>query len=362
MRGNGGFFSTLDEMYKLYDALFHSEKILPDNLKEKMFRKNEPITWVGGNGFHYFVYQYIPAEKIVLIAASTNAEMRATELVGQILPLVRGKEYKLPHQITKADQPTLVKYAGIYRTATGSELEVAVAEGKLLLTANDQKGISLLSGIDAGYTAELEKLNERVKAIVEGSAKGDFTPIFEAYGRTVPLEGIKTRQTAFWQRLTQQFGSFKNFKILGTNSNQKSVGQRTSDEPNAQTSVRLDFEKGSAYVQYLWNENRLAGVRPLPKPATIDFLPQTETVFVKYDISTGDASIIGFKLDGVVFFRFGFLLRSFDLTTEIREGALPPLIILTAAAWGKILHELENFIDDALLAAKLFVLRPDSFF
>lgn len=298
MRGNGGFLSTLDDMYKLYDTLLNTEKILPDSLKEKMFRKNEPIMWVGGNGTHYFLYLYIPSDKIVVIGASTNSGMRATELSEQILPVIRGKEYKLPPQIIKADKTVLAKYEGTYKLPTGSELNIAVGEGKLLLTATDQNGVSLLSGIDAGYTAELNKLNERVSRIVEGSSKGDFMPLFDAYGRSVPLEGIKARQGTFWQRLTQQFGAFKGFKILGTTSNQKSVGERTSAEQNAQTTVRFDFEKGSSYAQYLWNEGRLAGVRPLPKPATIDFMPQTATTFVKYDIASGETAGVSFKLNG----------------------------------------------------------------
>lgn len=297
MRGNGGFLSTLDDMYKLYDTLLHTEKILPDNLKEKMFRQNEPIMWVGGNGAHYFMFLYVPAEKIVIIGASTTAEMRATELSEQILPLVRGREYKLPPQTIKADKTTLAKYEGTYKLSNGSELNIAASEGKLLLTPTDQSGVSLLSGIDAAYTVELNKLNERISRIVEGSSKGDFMLLFEAYGRAVPLEGIKARQGAFWQRLTQQFGAFKGYKILGTTSNQKSVGERTSGEQNAQTTVRFDFEKGSSYAQYLSRNGKLVGVRPLPKPSMMDFLPQTTTAFVKYDISTGETGSINFKIN-----------------------------------------------------------------
>lgn len=297
LRGNGGMLSTLGDMYKFHLAL-ETEKLLSNDLKEKLFPQNQPIMLVGGDGFHLFLYMRDPANKIVIIGASTVAAMKATELIQQILPLLRGKEYKLPPPTIKLEAAVMAKYEGTYKLPAGSELNVTTDKGRLMVAATDQEAFSLLSGIDAGMTAELNKLNDRAGRIVEASAKGDYTPLFEAYEREVPLEQIKMRQGGFWQQLTQRLGNFKGFKVLGTSSNQKSRQQTTMREPSSATSVQLDFEKGAAYVQYLWEDGKLAGVRPLSKPVAFEFIPQTADTFVIYDFASGETSHIRFSING----------------------------------------------------------------
>lgn len=297
LRGNGGMLSTLGDMFKFHLAL-ETEKLLSKDLKEQLFPQNSPIMLVGGDGVHNFVYNRDPANKIVIISASTDSAMQAAELSQQLLPLVQGKAYKLPPQTIKIETSALTKYEGTYKLPSGVELNVTAGDGGILnVSAGGQEAINLLSGYDASMNEEFNESNERAGRIVEGGAKGDYVPLFEAFGKRIPLEQIKMRQSVFWQQQQQRFGAFKGFKVIGTTSNRKSKQEKLNVKPFAATLVRLDFEKGPAYVQYIWDEGRLAGVRPLVKPAAVDFLPQSRTTFANYTLATGDTNRIGFNVN-----------------------------------------------------------------
>lgn len=89
LRGNGGTLSTLGDMYKFHQAL-QGEKLLSSKSKELLFPSPSPMA-VGGNGVHFFVYRYDHVNNILVLAVSTDAEKKAMEVTGQIMPLAQGQ-------------------------------------------------------------------------------------------------------------------------------------------------------------------------------------------------------------------------------------------------------------------------------
>lgn len=120
LRGNGGTLSTLGDMYKFHLAL-EGEQLLSQEFKGKLFDMNSPISLVGGNGVHYFVYLREPADRLVILIATTDAGMRATEVEGRLAALANGREVALPPQIIKVDSAALNKLVGTYKLPSGAD-------------------------------------------------------------------------------------------------------------------------------------------------------------------------------------------------------------------------------------------------
>lgn len=95
LRGNGGTLSTVGEMYKFYQAL-QGDKLLAPEFKAKLFDVNAPLMLAGSNGIHFFVYRHEPAQRLVILVATTDPRVRAPEVSRRIVALVNGRELPWP--------------------------------------------------------------------------------------------------------------------------------------------------------------------------------------------------------------------------------------------------------------------------
>lgn len=284
LRGNGGTLSTLGDMYKFHLAL-EGELLLSTAAKGKLFDMNSPISLVGGNGVHYFVYLREPAERLVVLIATTEAGMRATEVQGRIAALANGREIAMPPRIIKADSAALHKLAGAYTLPSGAELNVAVKGERLFVVGTNQEGFNLLSGSKRGSPEQPNKMSNQVRTMLEASAQGDYTLLHQAMEGARPFEEFKPRQEAQWQRRREQFGEFKGVRILGTVPSQGGYA----------TTAQLDFERGTEYMQFMWGGGMLRGFRfSSEAPGTL-FFPQSATDFVNFNLTTGESVNLNFK-------------------------------------------------------------------
>jgi CubicO group peptidase (beta-lactamase class C family) len=285
LRGNGGTLSTLGDMYKFHLAL-EGEKLLARETKAKLFNLNEPISLVGGNGVHYFVYHREPADRIAIFVATTDAGVRATEVDQQIHLLARGREVNLPPSIVKSDGASLAKLTGAYKLPSGAELEVAVKGERLFVTGTNQEGFNLLAGGKPGNPERINKMNEQIRAVVEAAAQGDHQPLHKIFSGARPYAEFKPRQDALWQQRRERFGQLKGIKVLGTIPRQQGF----------MTAVRIDFERGSDYSQFIWGGGMLRGIKLTGPAPGISFYPRAATEFVNFNLATGESINLQFRL------------------------------------------------------------------
>lgn len=288
LRGNGGTLSTVGDMYKFHLAL-RGDTLLKPEYKAKLFDVNSPLMLVGGNGVHFFVYQTEPANRLVILLATTDPRVRATDVSRRLVTIARGNDSALPPQLARTDKETLARLAGSYQLPSGAQLQVTAKDDHLLVAGTNEAGFRLMQGTTRGNQEQMEKISARVKAMLEAGAKGDYTLIHKALGATMPYDQLKPQEENLWQRRRERFGAFRGVTILGTSPGQGGYV----------TTARIDCERGSDYAQFIWGGGgMLRGIRPSMNMPGVLFYPQSATEFVNYDLTNGETVSLSFKPQG----------------------------------------------------------------
>ena len=297
LRGNGGTLSTLGDMFKFHLAL-EGEKLLSTASKAKLFPQDRPLSLVGGDGVHFFVYHREPAAGVAVFIASTEAGWRAMDLERAVTAIINGREVATPPQVTKAGGEALAKFAGTYTLPSGARIMVSLKKDRLAVAGDGQGAVSLLAGAGPETAETIEKFNARACSIVESSAKGDYAPIYEAFGKSMPLDEVKQQEESLWKQRKEEFGNLKGVTVVGTVLGQRPKGIKTTMSPGeARTTIKLSFERGEVFNVFNWGEEGLMGIRTLTAAPAQLFLPQSATTFASYDLASGNGTQIGFELD-----------------------------------------------------------------
>jgi len=297
LRGNGGTLSTLGDMYKFHLAL-EGEKLLGAAAKAKLFPQDKPLSLVGGDGVHFFVYHREPAAGVAVFIASTEAGWRAMDLERALSDIINGREVAVPSGVMKLGSETLAKFAGTYTLPSGARIVVGLKNDRLAVTADGQEAVSLLAGAGPEAAEAIDKLNARARSMVESSAKGDYAAIYEAFGGSMPLEQVKEQEEALWKQREEKFGKFEGVTVVGTILSQRPKGIKTTMGPGqGRTAVKIEFERGAVFNVFNWGEEGLMGIRALTAAPAQLFLPQSATTFVSYDLGSGNGTQIEFELD-----------------------------------------------------------------
>ena len=85
--------------------------------------------------------------------------------------------------------------------------------------------------------------------MIAGALAGDYAALADAWGE--PLEDVRKRAPRFWEGLERQSGRLRTFDVLGTVSRPRFF----------LTYARLDHEKGSNFLTFVWEDGRLSDLR-----------------------------------------------------------------------------------------------------
>jgi len=212
---------------------------------EKTARGTTLVWHNGGNGIYNAYAGFEPQNDVVVIVSSNIAGKISDVYAERIRRIVLG-EYKA------LDEQRLAGHAGIYRLASGAEIEVSFDENDTL-TAGFKAAelVGPLSASGRESRAETEPFDRKTKDMVIGALAGDFKALAAAWDE--PFEQVKARASVYWGGKKTRFGEVKTIEILGT-----------VDRPrNFLTFARIDFARKTQFLTCVWKKDggRLTDLR-----------------------------------------------------------------------------------------------------
>jgi len=277
LRANGGIHSTAYDMLRWARALLDGRVLSPASMAKywaphvsegggtyyaygwvisKAPDGTKIVTHNGGNGILYADMAIVPDRGLVVfLMTNVIAETRvANSLLEQIgMRFLAGQPFPVIPETVDLDEPALASLPGTYRLPRGAGEYVVTRDGKaLFIEARGHGAFGLLNSVREAEPGRLETLNRLTAAIVDGNSKGDFGPIFKAYGGEVETDRLKESWAETVRTFGEAHGRVLRYEVLGT--------ARTQDRD--ETVVRLLGEKGHADMTYVWDierEGRLLG-------------------------------------------------------------------------------------------------------
>jgi hypothetical protein len=251
-------------------------------------RKTRLVSHNGGNGiFEADFRRYVDEGTVIFIAS--NAEISGIAVGGRVARLLFGAEVTLPPRVASLSVKTLQRYAGTYRIDGNHTFEVRRNDARLDLLPDGQAALHALFCADDATRRAAEARNRRSALLVEAARKGDYAPLQKAMGGDATLEQLREQGSAFWNDSRERLGEFKKLEIMGTRP-----GPRGGDR----TTLRLDFERGSAYLVYTWAGDALVDVRPMDHPPMVGVFPISSTEFTPFDVESDPAFRVSFQVKG----------------------------------------------------------------
>jgi CubicO group peptidase (beta-lactamase class C family) len=304
--GNGGVHSTIGDLYKWMTAL-EQGKVLTKEARQKFFQphvlvyanyrnSNSPLyyaygwyVWklpagktlifhLGGNGVFNAAVRYHVDDRAVVVYASNVSDFHDPSYpVPAIERMLAGEVVAMPPKVLPLDQQQLERYEGRYRAASGVVLAVEAGNSSLKVQGEGQEAFSLVARNLWRKDATLDALNVRTAEVVENSRTRKYEALFKAYGLETTLEGLAEFETLFWKKRYDRHGDYVRTRILGTLP-------LSRDALMGRTIVAIDFQRGTAYREYLWNsEGRIVDVGPLTSVPAAQYFPESANCFVKFE-------------------------------------------------------------------------------
>ena len=326
LRANGGIHMTAYDMLRWGRALLEGRVLTPESMKKywaphaseggdtfygygwsiaKAPDGTKIVTHSGGNGISFADMAIVPdAGLVVFLMTNVIAESRvANSLLEQLgTRFLGGQPYPAIPEIVEMDEAALTAFAGTFRLPGdgGGGYRLTMDGKALFIEAEGVKAFALLNSVREAEPGRLEKLNRLMDQIISGNRKGDFGPLFKAYGGRNPKERLKTRWAEVTKNIEEERGRILRHEILGT--------ARTQERD--ETVVRFHCEKGSADRTYVWDlkeEGRLLGMSVRGLAVRLRLYPSGERDFFTWDGGIRPPKLVHFETgaDGKLGLRLG---------------------------------------------------------
>ena len=268
LRANGGIHMTAYDMLRWARALLTGHVLGPESMKKlwtpfvsegggtfyaygwsiaKAPDGAKIVTHNGGNGIYFADLAILPdTGLVVFLMTNVIAENRsANSLLEQIgMRFHAGALYPSIPEVVGMSPEALAPFAGTYAMPAGAGSFELSFDGKaLFIEAHGRQAFSLLNSVREAPAGRLDKLSDLTEAIIAGNMKGDFQPLFKAYGGNVSLDQLKAHWADLLAMNEKVRGKVQRFEVLGT--------VRTADRDESVT--RFYCEKGATDLTYVWD-------------------------------------------------------------------------------------------------------------
>lgn len=301
LRANGGVHSTLYDMLRWVRALGVLERhgatdaagqattdrpgpILSARSRERMFAPHADAgggAWYGygwgvdttsrgtptyrhdgGNGILHADLHLFPEEGLVTFMMTSDAGLRATQLLDQVDRVYFGESVPTPPAVdaVEADPGALESLAGRYRGDEGGGLVVESAGTALVIHVEGQRALDRVWSGDRPGTVPYDTLNRRAATFVDAFVAGDFETMRSFMGPDAPEEPYAD----FRARILARIGPVRGVEVLGT------VPAWFHGGSSEATWVRLELERSTMVRRIHWSaDGRVVGLGGQVYPAPI---------------------------------------------------------------------------------------------
>jgi hypothetical protein len=167
---------------------------------------------------------------------------------------------------------------GEWRLPKGGSLAVATDGPALVVRPLGEDAFAALAAASSAQAAHMAEISKRTAEIAAKAFAGDVTPLYEAMGRVIPLEQVRAQEAGMMRDRESRLGKFTGSAV---------VGAFPRDEQAVRVFVRLDFEQRSVYNVYLWGPRRILGLRGMPGPPPVRYLPVSDREFAMFSLDGG---------------------------------------------------------------------------
>jgi hypothetical protein len=202
------------------------------------------VTHNGGNGVFVAEFLRFVDEGVTIFLTSTVSELPASPVVRTLEHIAFGEPYELPPRKAAVTGAALASLAGTYRASDGSTLTLRVESEKLFADAAGPMAYLLSVSGDTMSSPRAAAANEKSAAIVAALVRGDIGPLHAALDEPPDTAELGRQERGMMADRVNRWGAFKSFAVLGT---------VPLAEGPVQTTVRLDFERGTATNIYAWD-------------------------------------------------------------------------------------------------------------
>jgi CubicO group peptidase (beta-lactamase class C family) len=314
--GGGFVITTLPDLFR-WETELRSGSILSAEAKQKLFT---PYTHTDGSydyaygwhvgsssagkrlAFHAGYYKsfgceyrrYLDDDVAVLVATNegylggTGQQVALSDTVARI---ARGGEAPELPLIVAMEPAALAQYCGTYELPSGSRLVLRMNGARLMAEPEGQDAFDALCHADLSEPPDCSELNSQAGALVEVTGAGDPDALADAVEPAV-AEAYRPMLDPDWHGLVKQFGPLQSFEVLGT-------APYPSNETWQRTYCRLEFERGPVIVTFGYRDGALFDLSTwegAPNPGAVTFAPLSAETFATYDLWTGKATGVEFRI------------------------------------------------------------------
>jgi hypothetical protein len=319
LRGNGGLLSTVGDLYRwqvalesgrvLSHASFTKATTPPPNSDygyglevSTTPRGTRHIGHNGANGYFYARMASFPDEKVKLVFAISDFAHRSIE--NDVIAILFGGAVRdIPRMTDVA--VSLAQYAGRYRSASGTEFDVAIVGDRLEMNRVPAEiaGALVLGPRDDESHHSSRSMDSAFVRTVDGMAAGDFSRYRAHYMpfRNYRIDGEVEFWTDVFKDWGESLGSYRGARVLGT------LASEGVAAPMLTTYVIVKFAKGERVVRVMQTLPRsekffLATISPAQWPSRLVFAPQYATDFATYSLELSKGGTVQFDVarDGKV--------------------------------------------------------------
>jgi hypothetical protein len=242
---------------------------------DRTARQTTVVSHNGGNGIYFADFRrYVDEGTVIIVLGNTPLIPATFVAMNRVEPLIfDAAAIAMPPALVDVPAATRAALAGDYTVAAGRILTIAATPEGLRADSADPGLVGRLHGFvpPGGRFAGLET---KTAAIVAASANGAFQPFVEASAGRPGLAEAAAEQGRQWQAWREAFGAFEGFDLLGT----------TFTDGDPAIVVQLRFARGRTIARYPWGPRRLLDVSTERLPPVAEFLPESATSFVRFDV------------------------------------------------------------------------------